>query len=119
MNPAFFPSYFIILFYASTTSLSLLSLFLSIKYAIGEATNKEENVPKITPSIIAKEKLRMESPPNIKMQSNTNRVLNEVFTVRDRVVFNDELNNSLYPRLGYKFIYSLTRSKITTLSLME
>ena len=36
--------------------------------------NIEDNVPKITPKIIAKEKLRMLSPPNINIHNNTNNV---------------------------------------------
>lgn len=62
-------------------------------YAIGEATNNEENVPNRTPKIIAKEKLLIESPPSMKIHKRTINVLNEVLMVRERVVFNDSLNN--------------------------
>lgn len=79
----------------------------------------DDNVPKITPSIIAKEKLRMLSPPRTKIQSNTINVLTEVLIVRASVVFNDVLNKSNLLRFGYKCVNSRTRSKITTLSLIE
>ncbi|KAA6329380.1 hypothetical protein EZS27_021805 [termite gut metagenome] len=76
-------------------------------------------VPKITPSIIAKAKPRMESPPSTKIQSNTIKVLSEVLTVRANVVFSESLNNCVRSRLGYRPKNSRTRSKITTLSLIE
>ena len=54
----------------------------------------DERVPNTTPRIIANEKLRMLSPPRMKIQSNTTNVLNDVFNVRARVVFKELLNNS-------------------------
>lgn len=62
--------------------------------------NNEESVPKITPRIIANEKLRILSPPRTKIQSSTIKVLTEVFIVRAKVVLSDSLNNSNLPRLG-------------------
>ena len=51
--------------------------------------NREDNVPITTPRIIANAKLRIESPPRMKIHSSTINVLNEVFIVRARVVFNE------------------------------
>ena len=81
--------------------------------------NKEDNVPITTPRIIANAKLRIESPPRMKIHSNTINVLNEVLIVRARVVFNESLNSCFLSRFGYKPKNSRTRSKITTLSLIE
>ena len=52
----------------------------------------EERVPKNTPRIIANEKLRMLSPPRMKIQSSTMSVDTDVLTVRARVWLIDELN---------------------------
>lgn len=62
--------------------------------------NNEESVPKITPRIIANEKLRMLSPPKMKIASNTTNVLNDVLIVRASVVFKESLNNVYLSRLG-------------------
>ena len=62
-------------------------------YAIGDAINNEDKVPITTPRIIANAKLRMESPPRLKIHSNTIKVLSEVLIVRAKVVFNESLNN--------------------------
>ena len=51
--------------------------------------NNEESVPKITPRIIANEKLRMLSPPKMKIASNTTNVLNDVLIVRASGVFKE------------------------------
>lgn len=79
----------------------------------------DESVPNTTPRIIANEKLRMLSPPRKKIQSNTIKVLSDVLIVRASVVFNDVLNRSNLLRFGYRYENSRTRSKITTLSLIE
>ena len=63
-------------------------------YAIGDAMNSEDNVPITTPRIIANAKLRIESPPRMKIHSNTINVLNEVLMVRASVVFRESLNNT-------------------------
>ena len=81
--------------------------------------NNEESVPKITPRIIANEKLRILSPPRIKIHNNTTSVLTDVLIVRASVVFKDSLNKLNLSRFGYKWWNSRTRSKITTLSLIE
>lgn len=62
--------------------------------------NNEESVPKITPRIIANEKLRMLSPPKMKIASNTTNVLNDVLIVRASVVFKESLNKVYLSRLG-------------------
>lgn len=62
--------------------------------------NNDESVPNTTPRIIANEKLRMLSPPRMKIHSNTINVLTEVLIVRANVVFNERLNNSRLSRFG-------------------
>ena len=62
--------------------------------------NNEESVPNTTPRIIANEKLRMLSPPRMKIASNTTKVLTEVFMVRASVVCKEELNKLNLSRLG-------------------
>ena len=94
-------------------------LFFIMLYAIGDAINNEDNVPITTPRIIANAKLRIESPPRMKIHSNTINVLNDVLMVRASVVFRESLNNTRLSRFGYKPKNSRTRSKITTLSLIE
>ena len=64
-----------------------------VRNAIGAATKIDEQVPKMTPRIIANEKLRMLSPPRMKMQRSTMRVVTEVLMVRARVWFSESLNN--------------------------
>ena len=53
----------------------------------------DESVPKITPKIIANENERIESPPRMKIQSNTISVVTEVLMVRASVWFSESLNN--------------------------
>ena len=48
----------------------------------------DDSVPNTTPRIIANEKLRMLSPPSMKIHSNTINVVTEVLMVRARVWFN-------------------------------
>ena len=62
-------------------------------YAIGDAMNKEDKVPITTPRIIANANLRIDSPPRMKIHSNTINVLNDVLIVRASVVFKESLNN--------------------------
>ena len=54
----------------------------------------DDSVPNTTPRIIANEKLRMLSPPSMKIHSNTINVVTEVLMVRARVWFNESLNTS-------------------------
>ena len=62
------------------------------RYAVGAATNNDEQVPITTPRIIANAKLLMLSPPRMKIQSNTINVETDVLIVRARVVFKALLN---------------------------
>ena len=72
----------------------------TIEYATGAATKIDDKVPNTTPRIIANEKLRTLSPPRMKIHNSTINVLNDVFNVRARVVFNEALNNSYLLRFG-------------------
>jgi hypothetical protein len=53
---------------------------------IGEAINKDEYVPTITPMIKANIKPLIESPPKTNMANNTIKVVNEVLTVLPKVL---------------------------------
>ena len=53
----------------------------------------EDNVPMYTPSIIANAKLRILSPPSMKIESNTINVENDVLIVRANVWLMESLNN--------------------------
>lgn len=68
------------------------NVFFMIACAIGAATKSEQNVPTITPKIIANVKLRIVSPPRMKIQRSTSNVENDVMNVRLNVVFNALLN---------------------------
>ena len=57
----------------------------------GVAINTDEYVPIITPTMRANIKPRMDSPPNRKIASNTNRVVKEVFNVLLKVEFRAKL----------------------------
>ena len=61
--------------------------------AVGAAMNSDDRVPKITPRIMANEKLRIESPPRMKIHSNTISVVTEVLMVRASVWFSESLNS--------------------------
>jgi hypothetical protein len=61
------------------------------KKATGDAMNKVDIVPIITPNNIAKMNERIESPPRIKITSNTNRVEHDVMIVRPNVELSDLL----------------------------
>lgn len=71
-----------------------------MEYAIGAAMNNDDSVPKITPSIIAKAKLLMLSPPRMNIHSNTTNVLSDVFMVRASVVFSESLKSENLSCLG-------------------
>ncbi len=79
--------------YYSSVVAGTTFLFFIMLYAIGDAMNSDDNVPITTPKIIANAKLRIESPPRMKIHSNTINVLNDVLIVRASVVFNESLNN--------------------------
>ena len=90
-----------------------------ISYAKGVATQSEEYVPTTTPIINANTKPRIVSPPKQKIAINTTKVDIEVEKVRLNVWFNASLMFCLRARFGYNPVYSRTRSKITTVSLIE
>ena len=79
---------------------SFLSFLFITRNAIGAAKKSDEQVPYITPRIIANEKLRMLSPPRKKMKSNTSNVVNEVLIVRANVVLSELLKRSFLSCLG-------------------
>ena len=54
----------------------------------------DDRVPKITPRIMAKAKLRMLAPPRQKITASTMNVETEVLMVRFRVLFRELLNSS-------------------------
>lgn len=58
---------------------------------MGDATKIVAHVPMITPSIIANTKLRIESPPRMKITTNTSNVDNDVMIVRPSVELIDLL----------------------------
>ena len=96
-----------------------IEAFAEPMFAASIVAYGEVNVPITTPRIIANAKLRILSPPNTKIHNNTINVLNEVLIVRANVVFSESLNSKRLLRFGYKLKNSRTRSKITTLSLIE
>ena len=53
----------------------------------GEAINHEERVPKKTPIVITRAKVKIELPPRIRSAKRTRRVVPEVIDVRLRVAF--------------------------------
>jgi hypothetical protein len=61
---------------------------------IGDATNNEEYVPTITPTIKANINPLITSPPKRKITSNTKNVVKDVLIVLLNVEFNDWLINS-------------------------
>ena len=75
-------------------------------------------VPTITPTVSAKMKPRMVSPPKKKIASSVTSVVPEVLIVRDSVELMALFTFSLRLRLGYMPRYSRIRSKTTTVSLM-
>ena len=86
----------------------------------GVAINTDEYVPIITPTIRANIKPRIDSPPNKKIASNTNRVVKEVFNVLLKKL---NLGLNLQSETIFSFwlflVYSLILSKTTTVSFNE
>lgn len=79
--------------------------------------NIELNVPIMTPIIIANEKLRMLSPPRMKMARSTISVDTDVLTVRARVSLMELLKLSSRFAFGCRRRFSRIRSMTTTESL--
>ena len=57
----------------------------------GDAIYQEESVPKMTPIVITKAKLKIEGPPKITRASNTRSVVPDVIVVRLNVAFSEWL----------------------------
>ena len=68
---------------------------------------------------MANENERMESPPRMKIASNTINVETDVLMVRARVSLIESLNNFCLSPLGCKRRFSRIRSNTTTESLMS
>ena len=79
----------------------------------------EEYVPKITPKIMAKEKPFKISPPKKNIDKRANRVVIDVINVLESVSLIEMFVNSKILTSEYFFKFSLTRSKITTVSFIE
>ena len=73
------------------TAASTTRFLPNVRKAMGAARKMEDSVPKITPRIIAKAKLRMLSPPKKKMQRRTSNVVAEVIIVRAKVSLSESL----------------------------
>ena len=80
--------------------------------------NMVDSVPVITPNSIAKMNERIESAPRMKMQSSTSSVEAEVMIVRPRVLLSDLFTSVKKSCLGYRPMFSRTRSNTTTVSLI-
>ena len=86
---------------------------------MGEDRNTEEKVPARIPTNRAKMNPRMVSPPKKKMASNTTKVEPEVLNERVNVLLTALLMFSFQVAFGCRLVFSRTRSKITTVALME
>ena len=73
----------------------------------------------ITPIIIVKAKGLITSPPNKNNEKRANNVVKLVIIVLDNVLFIDKLNKSTNSNFLYFLKFSLTLSKITTVSFIE
>ena len=86
---------------------------------IGEAINKDEYVPTITPTINANINPLIESPPNKKIANNTTKVVTEVLIVLPNV----ELSAVSTTLENFQEVWipanSRILSKITTVSFNE
>jgi hypothetical protein len=79
----------------------------------------EEYVPNITPKIIARENPLRISPPKKNIANNANNVVIEVINVLDNVSLIEMFVNSKILISEYFRKFSLTLSKITTVSFIE
>ena len=86
---------------------------------MGVATNKDEYVPTITPTIKANIKPLIESPPKKKMANNTIKVVIEVFKVLPIVLFKAVFTIFSKGHPLCVFANSRILSKITTVSFNE
>ena len=81
--------------------------------------NNDENVPAIIPTNNANTKPRIVSPPKMKIANNTTIVVPDVLIVRNNVLLFAPLKRSFQSFLGNNVTFSRTRSKITTVLLIE
>ena len=81
--------------------------------------NIEEYVPRITPSIIAKEKPFKISPPKKNIENKASNVVTDVIKVLDNVSLMEIFVNSNILISEYFIRFSLTLSNITTVSFIE
>ena len=81
--------------------------------------NNDENVPANIPTNNAKTKPRIVSPPKMKIANNTTIVVPDVLIERNNVLLFALLKRSFQPFLGKRLTFSRTRSKITTVLLIE
>ena len=79
----------------------------------------EEYVPINTPSISAKLKPRINSPPNINKANNTNSVVNEVMIVLPRVWLRERFTISIGSKTLSVLKFSRILSETTIVSLSE
>ena len=86
---------------------------------MGLAIYIEEYVPTITPNIIANEKPLSIAPPNINIDKRANNVVTEVIIVLDKVSLIEIFVISKILISAYFLKFSLTLSKITTVSFIE
>ena len=79
----------------------------------------EEYVPIKTPNIIANEKPLSIAPPNINIDRRASNVVTDVIIVLDKVSLIEIFVISNISISDYFFKFSLTLSKITTVSFIE
>lgn len=84
--------YYIIMYYAFglSSSASLMRAPIT-RYAVGAAIKSEEQVPMMTPSIMANANARMLSPPKTNITRSTMNVDTDVLIVRASVLFRESL----------------------------
>src|SRR6056297_424826 len=111
--------FFFFFFGACFPFFGVFTFLCTVSKTTGDAINKDEYVPTITPISNAKTKPLITSPPKMKIVSNTTNVLRDVLKVRLKVLFNAVFMIWNLSRFGYNLIYSLTRSYTTTVSLIE
>ena len=93
---------------------------MRVSFIIGVATKTEEYVPTKTPMINANNNPLKESAPKMNIASKTTNVVNDVFKVLDKVLFNAEL--TVFSKSHVEECYfknSLILSNTTTVSFKE
>ena len=98
---------------------TFFKLFLKVSNITGVAIKTEEYVPTITPIISANINPLIDSPPKRKIDSNTTKVVNEVFNVLLKVLFKAPLTVLVNSQDLLINLNSLILSNTTTVSLSE